>query len=151
MTFDPKQINHWPTIAKCFATGLLLMAAVAAACAQDVPDWCLRGICAVESGCDWRSTGDVRGRWDRGAIGEVSCFQLSPAVLRDLHAYDRRHRVHADPVFAESLTRAWLLRLYGVTGSWPEACAAYHAGLGRRAESFAVTYAARVQAAGSTN
>ncbi len=132
--------------------GLVLLVATSflaiGLCAVECPDWAIRGICAVESGCDWRSTGDVRGKWIRGDAGEVSCFQLTPAVLRDLHAYSRRFRVHADPVLAESLTRAWLLHLYGVTGSWMEATAAYHSGLGNRRQRYAISYAERVSAAG---
>ncbi len=120
----------------------------AVASASEVPSWVLRGIAAVETGTEWRGMGDVRGKWSRGAIGEVGPWQLSPAVLRDLKAYDRRHRVHACPVLAESLTRAWLLHLHGVTGTWGGAVAAYHAGLGRRSESFAITYAERVRAVG---
>jgi hypothetical protein len=116
---------------------------------QDVPAWVLRGIAAVETGTDWRDMGDVRGSFGRGAIGEVGPWQLSPSVLRDLRAYDRRYRVHADVVLAESLTRAWLLRLHAVTGTWPSAIAAYHAGLGNRRRSYATDYAQRVQAAGA--
>lgn len=117
--------------------------------ASDVPAWVLRGIAAVETGTDWRDMGDVRGKWSRGAIGEVGPWQLSPDVLRDLKAYDRRFRIHSCPVLAESLTRAWLLHLYARTGSWQEACAAFHAGLGRRSEGFAVAYAERVHAVGT--
>lgn len=149
MSFRIKEPNHWPTILRCWLTGAILLAAVAAACAQDVPRWVLVGIAQVETGTEYRDMGDVRGTWQRGAIGECGPWQLAPSVLRDLHAYDRRHRVHADVVFAESLTRAWLLRLYGVTGSWPEACAAYHSGLGNRRSSSAIEYAVRVIAAGS--
>ena len=124
----------------CFAAGLA---------ASEVPPWVLRGIAAVETGTDWRDIGDVRGTFGRGAIGEVGPWQLSPAALRDLRAYDRRWRIHADVVLAESLTRAWLLRLHRVTGSWPTAVAAYHAGLGNRRASFAIDYAERVHAAGA--
>jgi hypothetical protein len=106
----------------------------------------LVGIAAVETGTDYRDMGDVRGTWTRGAIGEAGPWQLSPAVLRDLKAYDRRARVHADVVLAESLTRAWLIHLYGITGNWPGAVAAYHAGLGNRHRSYAIAYARRVQA-----
>jgi hypothetical protein len=135
-----------------FAPGLVLLIVTLfftlGLCAQDVPAWVVRGIAAVETGTEWRAIGDVRGTWSRGSIGEVGPWQLSPAVLRDLKAYERRFRIHADPVLAESLTRAWLLRLYGVTGSWSQAVAAYHAGLGKRSHGFAVEYAARVRAVG---
>lgn len=117
--------------------------------AADVPAWVLRGIAAVETGTDWRDMGDVRGTWSRGAIGEVGPWQLSPAVLRDLKAYDRRDRVHTCPVLAESLTRAWLLHLRTRTGSWWETCAAYNAGLGNRWSATATDYANRVTLAGT--
>ena len=120
-------------------------------CAQDVPTWVLRGIAAVETGTDWTEGGVQSQGWQRGAIGEVGPWQLSPAVLRDLKSYDKRDRIHRESVFAESLTRAWLLHLYARTGSWSATVAAYHAGLGRRSESFATTYAERVRAAGIAN
>lgn len=136
-----------------FAPGLVLLIVTLfftlGLCAQDVPTWVVRGIAAVETGTEWRAIGDVRGSWSRGSIGEVGPWQLSPAVLRDLKAYDRRHRIHADPILAESLTRAWLLRLFAATGSWPQAVAAYHAGLGKRSHAFAIEYAERVRAVGS--
>src|SRR4051812_25221228 len=44
----------WPGVVLIIATSGFALGL----CAQEVPDWCLRGICAVESGCDWRSTGD---------------------------------------------------------------------------------------------
>lgn len=135
----------WPGIVLIIATSGFALGL----CAQDVPRWVLVGIAQVETGTEYRDMGDVRGTWQRGAIGECGPWQLAPSVLRDLHAYGRRHRVHADVVFAESLTRAWLLRLYGVTGNWSQAVAAYHSGLGRRTESFAINYADRVRAAGS--
>jgi len=125
-------------------TRLLLLFLAAGLCAQDVPPWVLRGIAAVETGTDWRDTGDVRGTWARGSIGEVSPWQLSPDVLRDLGAYDRRARVHSCPVLAESLTRAWLVHLYARTGTWPQAIAAYHAGLRGRHRAYAREYADRV-------
>lgn len=126
----------------------LIIGCATAAPSADVPAWVIRGIAQVETGTDWRDLGDVRGTWNRGRIGEAGPWQLSPAVLRDLQAYDRRHRVHADVVLAESLTRAWLVRLHRVAGSWDAAIAAYHAGLGRRTEPFAIDYAERVRAVG---
>lgn len=113
-------------------------------CAQEVPDRIVAAIAEVETGTKWHSVGDVRGTWARGDIGEVSPWQISPAVLRDLKAYDRRSRVHADPILAESLVRLWLSRLYVATGSWSQAVAAYHAGLGGRHRGYARDYADRV-------
>jgi hypothetical protein len=119
------------------------------AISSEVPDRVIAAIAQVETGTEWRDMGDVRGKWSHGGIGEVSPWQLSPAVLRDLKAYDRRHRVHADVVLAESLTRAWLLRLYGVTGCWSQTCAAFHAGLAGRHRPHARAYAERVMALAS--
>lgn len=151
MSFHPRPpVDHLRTIIVCWFIGIVLALALATADGADVPAWVVRGIAQVETGTDWRGIGDVRGSFSRGSIGEVGPWQLSPAVLRDLHAYDRRRRVHADVVLAESLTRAWLLHLYGVTGSWSEAVAAYHAGLGARRQPFATTYADRVRAVGIT-
>lgn len=146
----------WPRISHAAIALLVIMATAAVlivGCAttakgSEVPSWAIRGIAQVETGTAWHDLGDVRGTWSRGTIGEAGPWQLSPAVLRDLKAYDRRHRVHADVVLAESLTRAWLLRLHRVTGSWDSTVAAYHAGLGRRTAGFAIEYAERVRAVG---
>ncbi len=110
----------------------------------EVPNQIIAAIAEIETGTTWRGTGDVRGVWSRGNIGEVSPWQLSPAVLRDLRAYDRRSRVHSDTVFAESLVRQWLSRLHDATGSWSQAVAAYHAGIAGRHRRYARDYAARV-------
>lgn len=131
-------------------TVALCIGCTASAAAVEVPDRIVAAIAAVETSTEWRSIGDVRGTFARGDIGEVSPWQISPAVLRDMRAYDRRHRVHADPVFAESLVRLWLGRLYLTTGNWPEAVAAYHAGLRGRHRSYAREYADRVLAVAST-
>lgn len=141
--------QHLRAILMCCAVGTMLAGCAVLANAAEIPAWVIRGIAAVETGTDWRGIGDVRGTWERGAIGEVGPWQLSPNVLRDLKSHSKRERIHRDPVFAESLTRAWLLHLYARTGSWRETCAAFHAGLGRRSESFAINYANRVKAAGT--
>ncbi len=125
---------------------LTTLGCVAMAQGVEVPDRVIAAIAQVETGTEWRGIGDVRGSWNRGDIGEVSPWQISPAVLRDLNAYDRRFRVHADPVLAESLVRLWLGRLYERTGCWSQACAAYHAGLAGRHRGYARDYAARVLA-----
>lgn len=140
--------GKFPSIAPGLCLLIITVSLTVGLSAQDVPAWVVRGIAAVETGTEWTDIGNVRGTWERGAIGEVGPWQLSPAVLRDLKAYDRRERVHTCPVLAESLTRAWLLHLYARTGSWWEACAAYNAGLGNRWSASATDYANRVTAAG---
>ena len=132
---------------KCWGGIVLLIAVTAMAiglCAEDVPLWVMKGIAAVETSSDYRGPGDVRGKILRGKIGEVGPWQLSPSVLRDLDAYDQRVAIHADAALAEAFTRAWLTRLRSKTGSWHEAIAAYHAGMGKRSHPFAIMYADRV-------
>lgn len=140
-----------------FTLGLLMAIAltvtallIGRASAAEVPAWVLRGIASVETNTTWRDMGDLTYRDRRiGDAGEVGPWQLSPAVLRDLKVYDQRSRIHADPVFAESLTRAWLLRLYRVTGSWWEVLAAYNGGLRGRFSAAATDYANRATFAGT--
>ena len=138
------------------ACALLLACAVRSGASENqpapagtaVPDWVIAGIAAVETGSIYRNGRLVRYRDHRdGAAGEVGPWQLAPAVLDDLHASRLRARVRTEPVLAESLVRAWLLRCYQRTGDWSAAVAVYHAGPGgswRRGAS----YASRVHAAG---
>jgi hypothetical protein len=138
------------------ACTLLLMLAVRASASElpaaapdtSIPDWVIAGIAAVETGSTYRGGRLVRYRDHRdGAAGEVGPWQIAPAVLDDLGAAHLRARVRTEPVLAESLVRAWLLRCYHRTGSWKSAVAVYHAGPGgstRRGSS----YASRVYNAG---
>lgn len=98
-------------------------------CAQEVPDAIMRGLVAVESGATWKSAGEIDGKWKRGAIGEVSNFQLSPAVLTDLRlSASQRARVATSPIYAESIARLWLSRCYAKHGNWRDALSRYNAG-----------------------
>jgi hypothetical protein len=115
--------------------------------AVEVPDRIVAAIAAVETGTEWRSIGDVRGKWSRGADGEVSPFQLSPAVLTDMGVTNHA-RVHRDTVYAESLARLWLVRCYVKAGNWPDAVARYNAGNRYRSRT-ARDYSARVIALAS--
>lgn len=113
-----------------------------------IPDWVISGIAAVETGSIYRG-GDLIVYRDRrdGADGEVGPWQLAPAVLRDLGIFHLRARIRQEPVLAESMTRAWLLRCHRRTGDWFAAVAIYHtgpAGDRRRGRH----YAERVHAAG---
>ncbi len=113
-----------------------------------IPDWVIAGIAAVETGSTYRGGRLVRYRDHRdGAAGEVGPWQIAPAVLDDLGAAHLRSRVRTEPVLAESLVRAWLLRCYQRTGSWTSAVAVYHAGPGGSTRRGA-SYASRVYAAG---
>jgi hypothetical protein len=116
--------------------------------AADIPDWCIRGIAAVETNTTWRDIGDLTYRDRRqGADGEVGPWQISPDALRDLGVSHLMTRIHREPVLAESMTRAWLLRCYRTTGDWFDAVAIYHTGpSGDRRRG--LNYAERVRAAG---
>lgn len=94
--------------------------------AVEVPDRIVAALVQVESGCTWHGIGDIRGRWSRGAAGEVSAFQLTEAALTDMGALGKRDRVHRDPVLAESLARLWLSRGYRLHGNWADALAWYN-------------------------
>jgi hypothetical protein len=106
---------------------LLLLLLLPLACAVEVPDSIIRGLVMVESGCEWRSVGDVRGKWSHGADGEVSPFQLAPAALSDMGVTNHA-RVHRDVVYAESLARLWLAKCYRKHGNWRDALGQWNAG-----------------------
>ncbi len=118
---------------------------VAMASGVEIPDRIIAALVQVESGCEWRGIGDVRGKWSRGSDGEVSPFQLSPAALIDMGASDRTARIHRDPVLAESFARLWLSRCYERSGNWPEALSRYNAGSRYRSRT-ARDYSTRVLA-----
>jgi hypothetical protein len=113
-----------------------------------IPDWVISGIAAVETNSVYRDGELVRYRDRRdGSAGEVGPWQLAPDVLTDLKAQHLRDRIRREPVLAESLARAWLLRCYRQTGDWLAAVAVYHTGpQGSRARGR--DYAERVLAAG---
>ncbi|MBA3699473.1 MAG: hypothetical protein H0W78_11545 [Planctomycetes bacterium] len=94
-----------------------------------IPDWVIAGIAAVETGSTYRSGELVlyRNRRD-GADGEVGPWQISPSVLQDLGVSHLLERIRSEPVLAESMTRAWLLRCYRRAGDWNVAVAIYHTG-----------------------
>lgn len=130
--------------------GVLLLALAAPVQSAEVPAWVLRGIAAVETGTTWRDMGDLHYRDRRiGADGEVGPWQLAPSVLKDLGVEHLRARIHREPILAESMTRAWLLRCHRRTGDWFEAVAIFHTGPhGERRRGH--SYAARVRAVGTT-
>lgn len=115
-----------------------------------VPDWVVRGIAAVETGVHWRDTGDLDGAWARSSTNDVSPWGISPAVLADLRLSAHADRLHRDPVYAESITRRWLLHLHSITGSWLQTCAAWRAGLRGRHRAWARDYAERARNYGTT-
>ena len=114
-----------------------------------VPEWVVAGIAAVETGSDYHAGHLIRYRDRRdGAAGEVGPWQLSPAVLADLHALAEQDRVRSDPAFSERLVRKWLLRCRrAAQGDWDAAIAVYHTGPGG-SRRLGKEYAARVRAAG---
>lgn len=94
-----------------------------------IPEWVISGIAAVETGSTYRDGNliDYRDRRD-GADGEVGPWQLAPSALRDLGISHLRARIRIEPVLAESMARAWLLRCYRRAGDWMPAVAIYHTG-----------------------
>ncbi len=123
--------------------------------AVDIPPWVIRGIALEETSTVWRDLGDVTlsPLYKKGTAGEVGPWQLHPLVLQDLDVADQAARIHTDVVYAESLTRFWLLHLFRNTGNWRDACAAFHVGLAglankeKRARGH--RYAARVRDSGT--
>jgi hypothetical protein len=114
-----------------------------------IPSWVIAGIAAVETGSTYRD-GELIHYRDRrdGSDGEVGPWQLAPAVLDDLGVRQLRDRIRREPVLAESMTRAWLLRCFQRTGDWFTAVAIYHTGPGGSRQR-GRRYAERVLAAGS--
>lgn len=129
---------------------LVLIAFGGTAKGQEVPDWVVRGIAAVETGVHWHDTGHLDGTWARSSTDDVSPWGISPDVLKDLKLSAHADRLHRDPVFAESIARKWLLHLHGVTGCWLQACAAWRAGLRGRHRAWARDYAERARNYGTT-
>lgn len=142
--------SHWPVIMKCWLTGLVLMLAVAAACAADVPDWVMRGIASQETAVHWRDTGEIDGTWSKSTSGAVGPWHIGLDVLADLGLLAHASRLHRDPVYAESITRLWLTHLHDVTGDWLQVCAAWRAGLRNRHRAWARAYADRAFNYGTT-
>ena len=98
----------------------------------------------------WNDTGDIDGTWTRGTTGAVGPWHISLAVLSDLKLSAHADRIHRDPVYAESVTRLWLLHLHSVTGDWLQVCAAWRAGLQDRHRAWARDYAQRAFDYGTT-
>ena len=108
---------------------LLITGLLANGNAQDITiDHALGAIVAVESGCTRVGMGQISGRWEVGADGEVSPFQLHQRLLRDLGVAGKSARIHRDTVYAESISRLILERLYNRFGNWPDTFAAWNGG-----------------------
>lgn len=133
-----------------FVLLLVLVAFGGRAKGEDVPDWVMRGIAAVETGVHWHDTGHLDGTWARSSTNDVSPWGISPAVLEDLGLSAHAGRLHRDPVYAESIARRWLLHLHSVTGCWLQTCAAWRAGLRGRHRAWARDYAERARNYGTT-
>ena len=113
-----------------------------------IPDWVIIGIAAVETGSTYRDGHLIHYRDRRdGADGEVGPWQLAPTALSDLGITHLRSRIRTEPVLAESMARAWLLRCYRIAGDWTSAVAIYHTGP-RGDRQRGSRYAERVFAAG---
>ncbi len=88
----------------------------------------LTGIAAVETGYTRHGIGSGKGTWSVGQSGEVSPWQIHPSVLRDLGLHAKSARINRDIVYAESIARLWLGRLYIRFGNWPDSVAAWNGG-----------------------
>ncbi len=109
---------------------------------QDVPDAALDAICQLETGTRFRQ-GIVIGQ-ARRRTGACGPFQLSRAVLRDLHASPSR--ASWDGAYGADLCRRWLRHLLARTGDLKAALAAYRYGLQARQDPVAQDYARRALA-----
>lgn len=107
-------------------------------------DHIIKAVAQVETGVTWVRTGVIVGRWRTGGAGEVSPWQLSPALLRDLGELGHRGRIARDPALSEQIFKRVYWRLYSRLGSHEAALGAYHRGLGSRTSPDAVDYAQRV-------
>lgn len=124
---------------------LLLALKVSHAQAQEISiDHFLSALASVETGVTRTGIGEIHGKWSIGKDGEVSCFQISPAVLHDLGLSGQASRIHRDPVYAESVARLWLSRIMGSNGDWHLAAATWNAGPRGRKSRQATDYADRV-------
>ena len=116
---------------------------------DEVPQWVIAGIAAVETGSLYQE-GCLILYHDRrdGAGGEVGPWQLSRAVLQDMRSEQQRDRARVDPAFSEGLARRWLLHCFNRSGrDWDAAVAMYHTGhSGNHRRGF--QYTERVRAVG---
>lgn len=136
-----------PAIGALLAVNLLARQASAV---EDhvIPDWVISGIAAVETNSIYRDGELVHYRDRRdGTAGEVGPWQLAPDALIDLKVHHLRDRIRREPVLAESMARAWLLRCYRQTGDWFAAVMVYHTGP-QGSKRRGRDYAERVLAAG---
>jgi hypothetical protein len=145
----------WGCLAAITWAAVLALSSCAPVAAQEIPHWVLRGIAMVETNTTWRDIGDLdlSPGYGLGAAGEVGPWQLHPDVLTDLGVADQAARIHDSPVYAESLTRAWLLHLFGRCRNWRTTCAAYHVGLAgmsdKKTRARGLRYADRVHGSGT--
>lgn len=118
---------------------------------EEIPDWVIAGIAAVETGSTYQNGSLIKYRDRRdGAAGEVGPWQLAPAVLTHMGVSHLKDRIRHETMLAESMTRAWLLKCFQRTGNWWAAVAMFHTGsAGNRARG--KRYAERVYAAGNAD
>ena len=107
---------------------LILLGAIHAQAQEITIEQALSALVQVESGCVRVGMGQISGRWEVGADGEVSPFQLHQRLLRDLGVAGKSARIHRDTVYAESISRLILERLYNRFGNWPDTFAAWNGG-----------------------
>ena len=116
---------------------------------EEVPQWVVAGIAAVETGSLYQDGCLIHYRDRRdGADGEVGPWQLSPCVLQDMRKSHLRDRARTDVPFSERLARTWLMHCFRRSaGDWDVAVAMYHTGPAGSARR-GLRYAKRVRSAG---
>lgn len=119
---------------------------VASVCAEDVPDWVIRGIAAVETSSHYRNGFLVYVDRRDGLAGEVGPFQMTRAAYDTIkQPGDSFSRMRHDAKYAERMARRYLVWLrQGGKRSWEEVVGRYNGG--RRV---IVSYAERVKAVGT--
>jgi hypothetical protein len=107
-------------------------------------DHYLSAIVQVESGCVRRDLGQIEGTWRVGGDGELSCFQITPAVLRELGFGSKLRRVHSCPTLAESAARLHISLLQSQLPDARDWIAAWNGGLSGYGRKAPRRYADRV-------
>jgi len=107
----------------CFTIGLCASEII------DVPDWCLRGILAVETSSYYRTDGSIAYINHRtSSAGAIGATQIKSIALRTVHLSSMRYQIATEPGAAEYAATIYLRWLYRRTGSWPQAVAWYGVG-----------------------
>jgi hypothetical protein len=95
------------------------------ACSSECPDWCVRGIMAVETSSYLKADGSIQYvNQRRGKDGERGITQAMPATLRKYGFSPSL--AEQDPAYALAATRFILADYYATTGNWWHAVAKWN-------------------------